>query len=739
MDFFQRCRETGVKLNLEKCHFFQEQVDFLGVQLSAKGFEMERIKVETVKEWQPPRTVRGVREFTGFCNFYRQFVKNFAEIARPLHDLTKDNATWQWGPQEQHAFETLKAVICASPVLIHADPNERFRVETDASNYAYGAILSQIAKEDQKRHPVAFFSKSMTPAERNYGISDKEGLAIIKALQHWRHWLEGTKIPVEILTDHKNLQYFTKPQILNRRQMRWMDLLSHYNYIISYRPGDRNGAADALSRKGEHVPTDPEEDYPSTLFPLDKFRDIATEIAQLNDQEFTEVIIAVIEEACLLDNQIQETIRGMLPHIQLPENVVMVDGLAYHQDQVFVPENDDLKAQLLHLYHDSPLAGHLGQNGTIELVQRIYWWPGMRTYIQNYVKGCHTCAQHKHRNWKTPGTLVTLPIPDGPWEWTQSDHITGLPRSGSYDAIYVIMDRLTKMAHFIPTHTRATAEDLVQLHLQHVWKHHGTPRVHNTDRGTLFTADYTRRFFKALNIDQRFSTAYHPQTQGQVENNNKWVETYIRMFCNHQQNNWSQLLHLAEFAYNNHFHPSIGMSPFRANVGYDMTLTGEGPTRGKDTPLRLALLHKLHMRCKMWLEQAQKKQTHQYNKRRMDTPPLKEGDQVWLDSTDLVTDRPSPKLEALRYGPFNIDKVMGPLTYRLDLPSQWRVNKVFHRSKLHPVSKDEIQGRQNRTTNPMTTTNKTPNMGEAVINPENTNEQLRPNHNHTQRTNRTRQ
>ena len=156
------------------------------------------------------------------------------------------------------------------------------------------------------------------------------------------------------------------------------------------------------------------------------------------------------------------------------------------------------------------------------------------------------------------------------------------------------MDRLTKMAHFIPTNTRATAEDLAQLHLRHIWKHHGIPRIHNTDRGTLFTAKYTKRFFKALGIDQRFSTPYHPQTQGQVENNNKWIETYIRMFCNHQQNNWSELLHTAEFAYNNHHHPSISMSPFRANVGYDMTLTGEGPTQGHNTPLRLALITKLH-------------------------------------------------------------------------------------------------------------------------------------------------
>ena len=205
----------GITLNPKKCKFHKEKIDFLGVELSANGFEMEQVKVDAIRNWQPPCTVRVVQEFIGFCNFYQRFIKNFTEVAQPLHNLTKLNAKWEWGPRQQHAFETLKEVICTAPILIHTDPDEKFRVETDTSNYVYGVILSQKDKVDTKQHPVAFFLKSMTLAERNYGILDKEGLVIIKALQHWCHWLEGTKIPIEILTDHKTLQYFTKPQILN--------------------------------------------------------------------------------------------------------------------------------------------------------------------------------------------------------------------------------------------------------------------------------------------------------------------------------------------------------------------------------------------------------------------------------------------------------------------------------------------------------------------------------------------
>jgi hypothetical protein len=167
------------------------------------------------------------------------------------------------------------------------------------------------------------------------------------------------------------------------------------------------------------------------------------------------------------------------------------------------------------------------------------------------------------------------------------------------------------------------------------------------------------------------------------------------MFCNHQQNNWHELLHMAEFTYNNHHHPSIGMSPFRANNGYDMTLTGEGPTRGRDIPLRLANLHCLQAQCQLWIAQAQERQRGTYNQRHENTPPLKEGDLVWISSQDLSTDRPSPKLEALQFGPFRVSKVMGPLTYRVEIPAQWKVRTdVFHRVKLH-LATPAIPGQPN--------------------------------------------
>jgi len=246
----QCLQEANLFCNPKKCEFHQLKIEFLGVDISRHGFEMDEKKTSVIAEWQNPMSVRGVWEVIGFVNFYWQWIPGFSDVARPLHDLFQKNQTWQWTENEQTAFKLLKWHISQAPILVHVDPDTQFRLETDASNYAYGAVLSQ-KQTDGCHHPIGFMSKSMNPAKQNYGIPDKEALAIVKGLQNWCHWLEQTRLPVQILTDHKNLEYFAKPQILNRRQMCWLELLTHYNYEIHYRPGDKNCTADALSRHAE--------------------------------------------------------------------------------------------------------------------------------------------------------------------------------------------------------------------------------------------------------------------------------------------------------------------------------------------------------------------------------------------------------------------------------------------------------------------------------------------------------
>jgi len=302
----------------------------------------------------------------------------------------------------------------------------------------------------------------------------------------------------------------------------------------------------------------------------------------------------------------------------------------------------------------------------------------MQHYIRDYVSGCWTCFRAKKRNRKKHGTLNPLPVPKGPWLWTESDHIVKLPLSGEFDSIYVVVDRFTKMAHFVPCTEAKGEEDITEMHLKHVWKLHGLPLIHSTDRHGNFTSEFTRKLFRGLGIEQRFSMAYHPQTQGQVENLNGWLETYLRMFCNHQKNNWSQLLHLAEFAWNNHYHHSIRTTPFYANYGRHPVLTDRAPFDKTSIPKRVERIHEVQKDIEGDLHLASKIQKANFDQRRNKNPQFEVGDKVYLEVENLVTDEGSKKLSDKRTGPFKIIKKVSDSAYKLKLPPHMNCHPVFN-------------------------------------------------------------
>ena len=198
-----------------------------------------------------PHSVKDVWSFLGFANFYWCFIHNFADIAKPLNALMQKGKKWTWGETEESAFSTLKRATTSTPVLTFPSDTGHFWLECDASNFATGAILSQV-QDNGWYHPVGYMSKGFSNVERNYQIHDKELLAIIQALKEWRHFLEGTLSSFEILTNHRNLAYFHSAQNLNRRQAWWSLYLSHFNFTLSHKPGRLMKKSDALSRRPDH-------------------------------------------------------------------------------------------------------------------------------------------------------------------------------------------------------------------------------------------------------------------------------------------------------------------------------------------------------------------------------------------------------------------------------------------------------------------------------------------------------
>ena len=225
-------------------------MEFLGVVIGPEGVRMQKEKVDGVVSWPTPRSAKDIQKFMGLANYYRQFIQDFSRIAKPLNMLVGKDRKWEWGVEQQGAFEELKKRFTTEPILAVPDRDQEMRIEADTSDYTMGGILL-VKGENGKWRPVAFISKSLSPAEKNYEIHDKEMLAVIRCLEDWRHYLEGTKKEFKIWTDHKNLQYFMSSQKLNCRQARWALYLSRFNFTLKHVPGRSMGKVDSLSRRSD--------------------------------------------------------------------------------------------------------------------------------------------------------------------------------------------------------------------------------------------------------------------------------------------------------------------------------------------------------------------------------------------------------------------------------------------------------------------------------------------------------
>jgi hypothetical protein len=243
--FLTKLRDNDLFLKPEKCSFHQRTVEYLGVIIGEGKVRMDPVKVQGIAQWPTPQTVKDVRSFLGFCNFYRAFIKNFSHQTRPLNDLTRKLNKWTWGEKEQTAFDSLKRACASYPVLRTPDWTKPFVLETDASGFALGAVIAQ--EHEDGIHPIAFFSRSLLDAERNYDAHDLELAGVIFGFKNGRPYFLGAQHPIRVRTDHKNLQYFREPHKVTGRQARWLEFLQDFDYTLEHIPGNTNTVADLLS------------------------------------------------------------------------------------------------------------------------------------------------------------------------------------------------------------------------------------------------------------------------------------------------------------------------------------------------------------------------------------------------------------------------------------------------------------------------------------------------------------
>ena len=456
----------------KKCSFDKMEVEYLGMFVNRDSIRMDDSKVKAIMDWPAPTTVRGVRSFLGLANFYRRFIKDYATLAKPLTDLTQKDKVFTWGSAETNTFASLKTCFTTAPILAYPDNDCQFRLETDTSDFATGTVLS--IQKDNKWHPVAFSSHTMSPEEQNYPVADKEMLSIICALEQWCHYLEGAKHQFDIWNDHANLQWFMKRQDLNHCQAQWAQYLSRFSFLWSHKAGSTMGKADALSHRKDHAVGVADDNKgvmvisPSQVCSLPIINDIRKKIFDaLVTWTETEVYHLCKEKGICKEH----------------------DGFLYDSSSwMYVPNNDSLHMHIISSHHDSPIASHLGYQKTQELIERQYYWPGLASDVHTYVARCDHCTHFKGSNTKPASSAVPLQPSTMPWVDVSTDFITDLPLSNGFDSILTVTDQFSKETKFIPCNKTATTLDTAKLYLFHVWKDHRLPHTIVSDRSPQFAS-----------------------------------------------------------------------------------------------------------------------------------------------------------------------------------------------------------------------------------------------------------
>ena len=569
-------------------------------------------------------------------------------------------------------FASLKTCFTTAPILTYPDNDCQFRLETDASDFTTGVVLS-IQKND-KWHPVAFSSHAMSPEERNYLVADKEMLSVIHTLEQWRHYLEGAKHQFNIWNDHANLQWFMKRQDLNRCQARWAQYLSRFSFLWSHKAGSTMGKADALSRHEDHAVGVADDNKGVTVIPPSQVRSLPI-IDNIKQKIFDALVTWTKTEVYRLCKE-----KGICEE----HNGFLYDS----SGQMYVPNNDSLCMYIISSHHDSPIARHPGYQKTQELIERQYYWPRLASNIRSYVARCDRCARFKGSNTKPAGSAVPLQPSMMPWVDVSTDFITDLPLSNGFDSILTVVDRFSKETKFIPCNRTATALDTTKLYLFHIWKDHRLPRTIVSDRGPQFASQVMMDLCKRLGISPKLSTAHHPQMDGQTEVMNREIQQYLWLFCAEEQESWTDWLGLAQFAINNRQHSSTKFSPFQLTCTYTPRMGVEH--RISKAPAMAEFADCLS-RAYDNLVKAHSRILTQTNHLRSDAPSYSVGDCVWLSTNNLRLPRASRKLLERWLGPYSITKLVGTNAVELRLPHSMRIHPVVNISHVKPY-RDHLPG-----------------------------------------------
>lgn len=669
-EVFDKLRRAGLTLNPKKCVFLKKSVTFLGHVVSGKGIQPDPSHTDKIQNWPTPVNVEELRSFLGLASYYRRFIKDFAHIAAPLHALTNKGKPWIWSPENEQAFKELKSRLIQAPILAFPDVSEghaQFILDTDASNRAIGGVLSQ-RQEDGLEHPIAYGSKVLSKAERNYSTTKKEMFALKYFLEYYKHYLLGSEIIVR--TDHQALKWLSSFKEPEGIVARWLETLSQFNMKVEYRKGLKHNNADALSRRPEVAHTvnalgfqEISFDEWAQLQRVDPDIQIVYERQLNGGQKPTGKEMA----GCSLASR---TLWSAWSQLKLIDGVLCYHFAENYPWRVVLPRSHVY--EVIGKLHTS--LGHVGIPKLEAAVRQRYWWPFLHDDIRAICSQCRTCGEAKSPNQRNRAPMQPI-VAGFPNEIVGLDIVGPLPLTANGNRYILVMtDFFTKWANARPM-KEIDAGTVAQEFIAGWVADHGVPYQIHTDRGTQFESSLLQELCKVLRIKKSRTTTYHPQGNGQVERTNRTLKQLLTLQLDSMEHDkWDTAIPACLLAYRAAEHASTGHTPaflmygrelrVPADVQYMPPRTWEWP---EDKPYPHAIrerLWKAHMDARHKLHLAHKHQKDYYDKK-SHGPSLVVGDKVWFMDTKLPGD--SEKFNRPWQGPYEICKVLNEANVKIRL------------------------------------------------------------------------
>jgi len=636
-------KENQLKINLEKCRFMRTEVEVLGHKLTTEGLSPLDSKIKAIKEWSAPKDIHELRSFLGAVGYYRNFIDKYSQITAPLCKLLRKGEKYTWTTDQEQAFRLLKEKLINAPILKFPRFDKEFIIRTDASYDGIGGVLLQVSEETGKEHPIHFISRSLSKAEKNYGITDLEGAALFYCMKKLKAYIVGNPIQTIIYTDHKPLVgLFKRKEPNNARQTRWCLTASMLGVEIRYETGKKNVVADALSR-------------------------------MKNDQD--KIVLAT-----KISNEEDENLMSKVIKEFIEERFTTIDGVEYFIDgNIYRKLVTDVNERL-QLIIKAHSIGHEGYYKTYQRLRSSYYWNDMVNDIKRVISKCEKCQLNRPQPFPEPLEGIPTPV-EAPFTHLGLD-IVGPLRETSRKNRYVIVavDYFTKWVEAEATQD-ITSQDVIRF-LINVFSRHGVPQVITADNGVQFTSDMTKIFLDLYDVYIKFTSTYHPESNGMVENRNKEIVKLLRLLGNKNQE-WDEVLPSALWALRTTKNSVTKHSSFELVYGredqqpFDIAAR---PTKALNKSSDEVLLEKFVKHYLWTMEAAQniKNANKYWATRRDEKNSMNKGKFVKPGDLVLVRNFNRTKLEPYFVGPLKVIKKQFNTVTLADPSSGIQVNRNVH-------------------------------------------------------------